>query len=508
MSDLPAAPRRPSRPQSLWLAAIFVAGSFAPLVLWVATGEADDTVAMEQRDPAPAPAVALEREALRALPAATDAWFSDRFPLRHELIRAYSAVIWFGLGQSAASGMLRGDDGWLFIRGERTLLMQRGFLFDDGQVATWAERYAAWRDWLAARGVEYVFVLAPEKQSIYPEYLPDWAGPRPARTRTDQVVAALRERGVRVVDTRGPILAAKAEAEAAGRLLYYPHGTHWTDHGAFVAYRELMLALAEVLPGMEPLARERYRAFDPRERAPEWTGDSWLVRMHLGDVVRQEVTDLEPTFPVAWVPTDFWMARSGGMDGVVENAERRLPRAVLLRDSFGEWLWKFMANHFSRMVSESWERFDVGLVEREAPDVVISVRVERLFTQAVTPAALGPEEVAEARRWNAATPLAALDGASVVGPLALPSADGGERGAALLVRLERTVAADRHVVAPVARREGTLVGADGGRQTLSIEFGAGRRWAFAGPVDVALPARLELAADGPSLVSLAVRAGP
>lgn len=521
MDDFTEANRRPAALQSLWLVGLFLVGSFAPLTIWVVTGEKDGTVYMEQRAEAPAPVLALEREALREFPDAADRWFADRFPLRHELIRTYSAVLWFGLEMSAARGMLRGKEDWLFYRGERTLNIYRGNLLTDGQVEQWVQRYVDWRDWLAARDVEYVLLIAPEKQAVYPEYLPDWTLTDAEFTRTDQVVAALRERGLRVIDTQAAILDAKA-TEPTGRELYYPFGTHWNDLGAFVAYRELMAELSHVVPVPAILGREHYRTFDPRTRAADWTGDSWTVHMHLGDVIKQSALDLEPTFNVAWAPTVFWMADSGSSDGVCRNFDQSLPRAVFLRDSFGEWLWKFIANHFSRVVSESWIRLDAELIEREAPDVAISCRVERLFSRPLTHLGVGAGELAEARRWNAAEPLAEFESSprpqtpeemqadvdleyeALSGPLAID----GSGAASLLLRFERPVSWDRDTRASARSWQGTLIDANGKRHRLDVRFDEARRWSFAGPVDVALPAALEFQPGAEALIGVALRRRP
>ena len=63
-----------------------------------------------------------------------------------------------------------------------------------------AANHAAWRtaiegrrDWLAERGVRYVFGLAPNKPSIYPEMLPNHIRRRRGRTRMDRFKEYLEE---------------------------------------------------------------------------------------------------------------------------------------------------------------------------------------------------------------------------------------------------------------------------------------------------------------------------
>jgi hypothetical protein len=54
-----------------------------------------------------------------------------------------------------------------------------------------------------------------------------------------------------------------------------------------------------------------------------------------------------------------------------------LPRAVLLTDSFGEYPALWLREHFSRLVTVGTYALELDLIERERPDVVIQLIVER-----------------------------------------------------------------------------------------------------------------------------------
>jgi hypothetical protein len=62
-----------------------------------------------------------------------------------------------------------------------------------------APELESWRTFLIERarryrevGAKYVFVVAPNKESIYPEHLPPWIGPRVGPTRLDQLMAHMK----------------------------------------------------------------------------------------------------------------------------------------------------------------------------------------------------------------------------------------------------------------------------------------------------------------------------
>jgi hypothetical protein len=125
---------------------------------------------------------------------------------------------------------------------------------------------------LAARGVRFVFAVAPDKESIYPERLPPtWSPLGP--TTLDRLLAELRRRtDVEIVDLRPALLAEKAnDRPEVEDLAYFPRGTHWTPRGAFAASQEILRRIARDFPRAGELPRTAFRTV---AGAPEQE-DSW-----------------------------------------------------------------------------------------------------------------------------------------------------------------------------------------------------------------------------------------
>ena len=80
-------------------------------------------------------------------------------------------------------------------------------------------------------GGRFVFVVAPNKHTVYPEQLPAGLGRSDTSTRLDQLAAALHERGEPFVDLRPVLMELKQSRRAYQRL-----GTHCNDVGAHAAY--------------------------------------------------------------------------------------------------------------------------------------------------------------------------------------------------------------------------------------------------------------------------------
>src|SRR5207249_4855988 len=126
--------------------------------------------------------------------------------------------------------VILGRSGWLFFAGDEALASYRAVQpFTEVELAAWQRRIETRRDWLAERGICYLVVIAPNKETIYPEFMPESLNRVRPVTRLDQLVAHLRAHSsVAVVDPRDALRTAKA-----GGILYLRTDTHWNDVGAW-----------------------------------------------------------------------------------------------------------------------------------------------------------------------------------------------------------------------------------------------------------------------------------
>jgi len=73
------------------------------------------------------------------------------------------------LKRPSSEDVLLGKDDWLYYAGDHSVDDFRGrYLLSTDELARWHAALKARRDWLALRGIKYRFVIAPNKQSIFP----------------------------------------------------------------------------------------------------------------------------------------------------------------------------------------------------------------------------------------------------------------------------------------------------------------------------------------------------
>jgi hypothetical protein len=372
------------RRRSRILADLILIGGFLVLIGLPAArllvGPPSAAVGSEYRQLAAFPAVPVDRLTLNAYPGQFDAFFNDRFGFRTDLIRLLSVVQMRALRTSSSPKVIVGKHGWLYsaeLPGGIDYQIARPLSREE--LERWQHLLEARRDWLAARGIRYLFVPAPDKQTVYPEDLP-----RPLRrqhlagSRLDQLLAHLRAHSdLPVLDLREPLRQAKAHER-----LFDVTDTHWNSRGAYVGYHRIMETLSPWFPQLHPLPRD---AFD--EVAVVKKGGDLARMLDLDDQMPEEslglvlkhprpVTPALPGIQVPMEPPAF----------ALEQPDPRLPRAVMFCDSFTTQMFPLLAQHFQRLVivwHQYYPTFHADFLERERPDVVIQEVVERKIGLAV-----------------------------------------------------------------------------------------------------------------------------
>jgi alginate O-acetyltransferase complex protein AlgJ len=242
-------------------------------------------------------------------------------------------------------------------------------------VDRWAQALSARRAWLADRGIKYLVVAAPDKQSIYPEYVPEFARRHGPSAFDELLTRCARDPDLTVLDLRPALRSARP----AG-LLYWRTDTHWCGAGPYVAYAATATALGRWYPSSPPLPPT---AFSVR---PLFGDGGDLARLiGMAGRMPEGACRLVPTAPAHARPSAVLPAYQ--RDPVLahvppaawDNDTPGLPRVLLLSDSFADDCFcTSLAEHCGRLVRVGSYVGQEDLIERERPDVVIFEFVERI----------------------------------------------------------------------------------------------------------------------------------
>lgn len=358
------------------LVGVFLAALAAP---WadelVRSDEARGPQQPEHRVAAPKPGLPSSGVELYKFPGAYEAYFKDSFGLRDTLLRWHSLQSLALFDTSPTTQVLLGRQGWYFYTGNSSVEVWRGLLpFRESDLVAWKTGLEARRDWLREQGIEYLFVIAPNKETVYPDFMPESLeklGP----TRLEQFADYMAQHSdLDFLDLRGPFAEARKQDQPHEHL-YLEEGTHWNARGALVAYHAILEHLARRTPELAPLPDAQW------QRVPfDSSGDTWASNMYIGDRSRQrEIGLMRP------VGSARSRILNPGREGPFGPGRKFLrgtedpnqPRAVLFHDSFGPYIENMLAEHFSRLLCEWTYDFDSPEVLSFKPRVVIELWVER-----------------------------------------------------------------------------------------------------------------------------------
>jgi len=336
-----------------------------------ADGERDCMTA-EQRRPEPRPDLPRHLAEFTTFPRRFEKHYADTFGLRDVLLRWNSIEKWLGFGVLPSSSWEAGRDGWCFYVGGDSRDVHRGLKpFSTADLDGWVKRLRERRDYLAQRGVRYLFVICPNKETIYPEYAPaSWTPLGP--TRMDQLVQRLeREGDLPFLDLRPALLAAKAE-DRPGDWLYPALGTHWNGRGTYAAYAALVARLRPDFPTLTPVRRE-----DCEPVESEGHGDGLASQLYIDDLAQEHIYSLLPSAGKQYEE----LTRSARADGarVVTQKKGDAPRLLWLHDSFGPYLQPLVCESFAFVQAHWSPLFSVDTVDEAKPDLVLETYVERIL---------------------------------------------------------------------------------------------------------------------------------
>ncbi|KWT82790.1 alginate O-acetyltransferase AlgX-related protein [Candidatus Magnetominusculus xianensis] len=330
----------------------------------------------EQRSLASNPKLSIKN--LAKFPAQYTQYFEDNFGFRDMFIRWNNRFKVTVLKTSPIPHQVAfGHDGWLYMTAIDTIEDYRGNApFKKEELIKIKGTLLARQRWLRERGIDYYLLVPPNKETIYPEYLPEFINKVSSTTKLDQLITLLDNTTFKIIDLRDSILEAKNN----GRL-YFKTDTHWNSFGAFMGYQKIINALGKDYPQLVPKAISDFKVTAGARGA--------------GDLYRLiSVADLFTDDEVIFTPVTPFKSKDAAPGNYVhtyrtptnplivrEVDDGRLPKVVVFRDSFFMHPLDFFAEHFRRSVYVWTMTFDTDIIEKEHPDIVITEIVERnLYT--------------------------------------------------------------------------------------------------------------------------------
>jgi alginate O-acetyltransferase complex protein AlgJ len=313
-----------------------------------------------------------------AFPKKLDQYYNDHFTLRNKMIKGYNLYNILVFKKSPLPDrLIIGSDGWLFTAFEDFESFQGKNRFTPEELDTFKMELEYRQKYLNDRGCKFYFVIAPGKPSIYPEKIGHEYYRLNTQTWGEQLLEYLDKHStVRTINLFEVFRQKKAEHQ-----LYYKLDTHWNSIAGFYAANEIFKKLKIDFPSIElfPLSDFDIIIGD------ECGGD---IQSMLGKlaIYSEPCVRVAPKMPVKAVegasgnypaPESFPYPQLFEVDREIKSplaTGPRKPKMLMVTDSYGEYIFPFLAENFSRSVKiwDGWRyELNENIVESEKPQIFL-----------------------------------------------------------------------------------------------------------------------------------------
>ena len=282
-----------------------------------------ETVSSEKRELSEFPSFADENGINLNWTAEFETYVSEHFGFRGALVTADSLIKAKLFSTSSVEKVIIGKDGWLFFN--ETVRDYTGrSLMTERQIFSIVHTLELIDEYCASNGIEFVFVCAPNKNSVYPEYMPS-RYIKADISNYDLIYKALTDTDVNFVD-------AKSAVTASDKILYHKRDSHWTNEGAVLIYNLLL----------DNVGIEHYDYSDTAtQEVMDWDGDlDGMLFPSLG--LKDMQTEYEYEFNYTYT------SRFKTVEDITikTRTEGKSGKLLMFRDSFTNSMLPFMAEAF------------------------------------------------------------------------------------------------------------------------------------------------------------------
>ncbi|MCI9376884.1 MAG: hypothetical protein HFF85_10850 [Oscillibacter sp.] len=279
-------------------------------------------------------------------------YVEDHHFLHQKMITAWSALNVKTLHTSITKDVILGKNNWLYY-GE-TLSDYTGA----GRMSNW-EIYAAARnlalvaEYCEQAGMQFLFTIAPNKNSLYPENMPEFtihSGP----SNAEALGAALETEGV-------PYLNLFEVFRSQDETLYFTQDSHWNSKGAALAADAVNAALN----------RESSYFDGPFVPAEDHRSDLYDMLCPAGPDLETDLKyggtlDFTYDMPIRSAENLTIMTTGTGSGSL-----------YMFRDSFGNPLYPYLADSYEHTLFSRSVEFDIERAVMQEADTVVIELVER-----------------------------------------------------------------------------------------------------------------------------------
>ena len=238
-------------------------------------------------------------------------------------------------------------------------------MLTEDELASIAETLCISRDNLASEGCDFIIYIAPNKERIYADELPDYYGDPADEHAALQIYSYLK------THTDIKIVYPLTEMIDASQLytdeyLYHKTDTHWNEMGAYTGMLSLLETVGITMPSIESDGMTIVAQKD--------TPGDLANMLNLGKSIEGGMTYRVNGYLTHGIVNEKW----DFYNEIIYHTDNGDPRRVFVwRDSFGSAMSDIIGSQFSYTYLRNAGSYDNSQVKENKPDIFVLETVER-----------------------------------------------------------------------------------------------------------------------------------
>lgn len=180
----------------------------------------------------------LSMNNLYKYPSMYETYFNDYIPFRNELIQLQNIIDFSIFDNLMSKRAILGKNKWIFYKEIDNLIEDYVgiYKFSDKELEQAKNNILHFRDELNKKNIDLVFMICPDKQFIYTNYMPGYVKRKTVINSTEQFINYIEKNtDIKIVYPKEELIKYKDKY-----TLYYKYDYHWNYLGAYIGYTEFM----------------------------------------------------------------------------------------------------------------------------------------------------------------------------------------------------------------------------------------------------------------------------
>jgi hypothetical protein len=315
-------------------------------------------------------------------PVKYEAYFNDHFGFRRFLICLNADLKMKIFHTTSNEKVILGKNGWFYFSGESKEFLNYQKPFTREELDYYKNDLDKKKEWFSKRGINFFYIAANHKQSIYPEYLREpqlsWVKKYSHYDDFYDYVMNNSKYDI-IIDAKKAILEEKKK----GFKVYFQTDTHWNERGAFTAYQSILEKLEKYYKDLKYLHPSDFKIV-----SRDWSGDLMWFILGIKNLYKEKDDFYESIKRykaiIKDINNEFQNIKITKLliHSICKDVNPQ--KVVVIRDSQFIPIIPWFSETFSEVVYvDNWEESDniFKIIDCVKPDIVIYERAERGLRQ-------------------------------------------------------------------------------------------------------------------------------